>query len=191
MALRNLTPSEINDIVCEKPAAILRLYSLLNPYLHQWFSTKVADLADREELVADSILSILDSLPRYRGDSKFGTWILAIAKHELVDYYRRRKIKTILFSAFPFLETIADKALGPQLALEEKEAKQHIYRTFQKLNEGNATILRLRYLEGFSVSEIALQLGLSYKATESKLSRARQAFATAYVSQRPILQKTS
>lgn len=183
MSLRNLTQVETTNIIAEKPRAILNLYRLLNPYLKQWFRHKVADKHDQEELIADTILSILDSLPRFNQNSCFNTWVNAIAQHELVDYYRRRKIKTVLFSKFPLLEHIADMALGPQLALEEKEAKDKIYQTFKNLSEGNAAILRLRYLEGLNVSAICKQLNISYKAAESRLSRARSAFAKAYVCQ--------
>lgn len=190
MSIRNLTNSEIADINAEKPRAILLLYSLITPYLKQWFRHKVSDEKDREEIIADTILSILDSLPRFKQNSSFNTWVNAIAKHELVDHYRRRKLKAILFSAFPFLENLVDMALGPQLALEEKEAKIKIYQTFKKLSEGNAAILRLRYLEGLSVAEISQKMGLSYKAAESKLSRARLAFTKIYVYQGPNLQET-
>jgi len=190
MSIRNLTNTEIANIIAEKPRAILDLYCLLNPYLKHWFANKIANEKDREEIIADTILSILDSLPRFKQGSKFNTWVNAIAQHELVDYYRRRKIKTILFSAFPFLENLADIALGPQLALEEKEAKLRIYQTLKNIGEGYYQILRLRYLEGLSVLEISQILGISYKAAESKLSRARLAFAKFYVYQRPNLQKT-
>ena len=189
MSIRNLTNTEIANIIAEKPRAILNLYSLLNPYLKQWFLHKITNQHDREEIIADTMLSILDSLPKFNQNSSFNTWINAIAQHELIDYYRRHKIKAILFSAFPFLENIADLALGPQLALEEKEAKQRIYLTLKKLNEGNAQILRLRYLEGLSVFQISQKMGLSYKAAESKLSRARLAFAKTYVFYRSGLQE--
>lgn len=190
MFIGNLTINEIKDIINEHPRAILDLYRQLTPYLQHWFSQKVNDEKDGEELVQDTILSVLDSLPRYKHESSFSTWVVSIAKHELVDYYRRRKIKTILFSAFPFLEELADMALGPQLALEEKEAKDKILQTFKKLSEGNELVLRLRYMEGLSVNEIAHKLGISYKAAESKLSRARLAFSKAYVFNRPNLQET-
>jgi len=189
MSIRDLTSDEINNIIAGKTKAVLGLYRILNSYLENWFQYKVSDEKDREELVADTILSVIDSLPNFKKESGFGTWVLSIAHHELVDYYRRRKIKSILFSAFPFLENLADMALGPQLALEEKEAKMKIYHTFKKLSEGNAAILRLKYLEGLSVSDIAQKMGISYKAAESKLTRARLAFAKTYVSKRPDLQE--
>ena len=101
---------------------------------------------------------------------------MAIAKHELVDYYRRRKIKTFVFSHFPFLKNIVDKALGPELALEEREAKEKILLTFEKISEGYVEILRLKYMDGLSMREIAERLKITVKAVESRLARARKAF---------------
>ncbi|NMC35865.1 RNA polymerase sigma factor [Candidatus Beckwithbacteria bacterium] len=174
---------QLTNVILEKPRSVLQFYRKLKPYLATYFDHKISNSRDREEIIQDTILAVFDSLPTYKGQSSFKTWVRAIAHHELVDYYRRKKIKTLLFSKFPFLEQIVDKALGPQLALEEKEAKLKIFATFKKLSEGNAKILRLRYMEGLSVHAIAAQLQISYKAAESRLSRARLAFAKAYLYQ--------
>jgi RNA polymerase sigma-70 factor, ECF subfamily len=185
MTFKNLNQKQISNIISEKPRAILIFYKNITPYLKNYFKTRVNCQKDCEELIHDTLLSIIDSLPQFKGNSKFTTWALSIAHHELVDYYRRKKIKTLLFSHFPFLENIIDKALGPQLALEEKEAKHKIYLTLKNLSEGYSQILRLRYLEGLSVSAIALEFNITYKAAESRLSRARLAFAKEFVRQRP------
>ena len=177
------------DIIRENPKALLWFYQHTLPFLRKFFFHKVSDEKDREELLQDTLLSIFDSLPQFCHQSSFSTWCIGIAKHELVDYYRRQKIKTILFSHFPFLKDIVDKALGPQLALEEKETKDKIFSTFKNLSEGNSLVLRLRYIEGLSVSDIALKLGITYKAAESRLSRARLAFQELYVYKSTTIQE--
>ncbi len=176
-----LTNQEITKIINEEPRALLNFLRQLSPILKRFFYSRIDNAQDQEELVQDTILSIIDSLPQFQNKSKFSTWAISIARHELIDYYRRKKIKAILFSRFPFLEQIVSKALGPQLALEEKETKDKIYQTFKKLSEGQADILRLRYLEGLSVSAIARQLDITYKAAESRLFRARLAFSKSFV----------
>ncbi len=183
----DINDRDISLIIREDPRALLKLYRQVVPELKRFFLLKVADENDREELVQDTILSIVDSLPQFKRQSQFSTWCLSIAKHELVDYYRRKKIKAILFSRLPFLQEIVDKALGPQLALEEKEAKGKIFKTLHNLTEGYSEILRLRYIEGLSVSAIAKELNLTYKAAESKLSRARLAFQAEFVCQSTAL----
>lgn len=177
----NLSQTQIHLLIIQDPLATLKFYRQITPILAKYFSGKVANIKDREELIHDTILSILDSLPQFNRKSKFSTWVFSIAHHELVDYYRKRKIKEVIFSHFPFLENIIDKALGPQLALEEKEKKVQIKNTLENLSEGYSQILRLRYIEGLTVTQIAQILNITYKAAESRLSRARLAFQKDFV----------
>ena len=176
-----LSKKLIYQVIAEEPKAVLQFYRLVQPKITLFFQDKIASPEDRQEVIQDTLLSIFDSLPQFAQKCQFTTWMRTIASHELVDYYRRKKIKTLLFSHFPALEYIIDKALGPQLALEEKELKHKIFKTFKKLSEGNTHILRLRYMDGLSVAEIAQTLDITYKAAESKLSRARLAFQKAYI----------
>lgn len=177
----NLEKIQLSKIINQDPRELLKLYKTINPVLQSFFLKKIQNPQDRQEIIQDTLLSILDSLPAFNYNSSLKTYIYSIARHELVDYYRKKKIKNLLFSHFPFLENLIDKALGPQLALEEKEKKQQIYQTFKKLNEGYSLILRLRYIEGLSVNQISKKLNLSYKAAESRLSRARLAFQKSFV----------
>lgn len=181
MLFPKIKQSEINKIIILDKKSLHIFFNKLKPYLIFKLKYKIADPQDREELIADILWAIIDSLPGYRRKSKFSTWVYSIIRHELADYYRKRKIKYLFFSHFPFLEDLIDKALSPQLALEEKDTKQKIKRTFKNLSEGYSQILRLRYVEGLGVDEIAKFLNISYKATESRLSRARLAFQQKFV----------
>lgn len=171
----------IKRVIANDDRATTQLYWRFIPHLRRFFKGRITNRKDAEEVVHDTFLSVLDALPSFDGRSKLLTWIIGVAKHELVDYYRRKRIKKMLFSRFPFLEKLVDQALGPQLALEEKQLKQRILKTFQILSEGYAQILRLKYVEGLSVAEIAQTLEVSYKAAESRLTRARLAFQKAFV----------
>jgi RNA polymerase sigma-70 factor (ECF subfamily) len=137
---------------------------------------KMADPRDAEEIVQDTFVSALYSLPSFLGQSSFWTWLCAIARHEIADYYRKRKIKEILFSHFPRLKKFVSEALSPELALEEKEMKMKIIRCFLEMTEGYREILRLKYIEGLSVGEIAHQGQATIKAVEMRLRRARLSF---------------
>lgn len=181
MKLGNNEEVLIKRVIAEDDRAITKLYWRYMPKLRRFFKGRVENPKDAEEVAHDTFLSVLDALPSFDGRSQLSTWIMGIAKHELVDFYRKKKIKKLLFSRFPFLEKLVDQALGPQLALEEKQLKQRILKTFQNLSEGYALILRLKYVEGLSVAEIAKKLEITYKAAESRLSRARLAFQKVFV----------
>ncbi len=137
---------------------------------------KIDDPQDAEEVVQDTLVSAIYSLPSFLGKSSLWSWLCAIAKHEMADFYRKKRIKTIVFSRLPGLERIISEALSPELALEEKEMKQKIIHCFLELTEGYREILRLKYIEGLSVRQIARRGQKSVKAVEMHLRRARLAF---------------
>lgn len=170
----------VKEILRGKKKAINKFYQAHQNKLLIFISKKVANKKDAEEILQDVFISALDSLPLFEFNSSLLTWLKAIAHHETVDFFRRKKLKTIVFSRFPFLERLVDQALSPELALQEKEMKQKILATFKNLSEGYAQILRLKYIEGLSMAEIAQKLGKTVKAVESKLSRARLAFQKEY-----------
>jgi RNA polymerase sigma-70 factor, ECF subfamily len=141
---------------------------------------KVRAEEDVEEIVQETLLTAWDCLPMFKGRSKLFSWVCGIARHEIGDFYRKKKIKEVVFSRLPFLKEIVSKALGPELAYQELEMKRKILKTFKSLSEGYWQVLRLKYVEEMSVKEIAFQLCISAKAVESRLSRAREAFKKEY-----------
>lgn len=153
---------------------------LLRSKLVKFIGRKVGDPADVEDIVQETMIAIYDSLPLFKGKSAFLTWAYGIAKHEISDWYRKRKIKQVVFSRLPFLKDLVSEALGPELTYQEIEAKTKILKTLKKLSEGSARILRLKYIDGLSMRQIALELDLTVKAVESRLTRARLAFQKNY-----------
>ena len=150
---------------------------------------KVGDNKDVEEIVQDTLLAAYDSLPTFKGDSALFTWMCAIARHEIIDFYRKKKIKKIVFSKLPFLENLVSKALGPELAYQELEKKKQILGTLKSLGEGYSQVLRLKYIDGLSMKEIAGKLDITVKAVESRLTRARWAFQKVYAEDEKEIKK--
>ena len=158
---------------------------LLRKKLLNFVRRQVNDPADAEDIVQETLISVYDSLPLFKGQSAFFTWACGIARHEIADFYRKKKIKQAVFSRLPWLKELVSQALGPELAYQELETKKKIVRTLKNLSEGYCRILRLKYVEELSVKQIALELDLTAKAVESKLTRARLAFQKLYADQTP------
>lgn len=148
--------------------------------LKRHISFKVSDSYEAEEILQEALLAANESYPFFKGKSSFFTWLCAIANHEIVDFYRKKKIKTFLFSRLPWLEDLVSEALGPEQELLKKEFEQEVSTTLSSLCEGYREVLRLKYYQGLKVIEIAKSLNESTKAIESRLGRARKAFAEAF-----------
>jgi RNA polymerase sigma factor (sigma-70 family) len=144
--------------------------------LRKYLAGRLQNSDDAEEIFQETLISVTQSLPTFQGTSSFFTWVCGIANHEIADFYRKKKIKTFLFSNFPFLENIVSEALGPEEKLLEQEIKKEVKDSLEKLSKGYSLILRLKYYNCLSMQEIAAQMGITVKAVESRLSRARLAF---------------
>lgn len=137
---------------------------------------KIDDGAVVEEMTNDILMAAYNALPNFDGRSTEFSWICGIAKHKVIDYYRKKKLKTILFSTNPIFEEIADKALSPERDALKNELKKEIVKTFKEIRAGYKKILRLKYVDGFRITQIAKMLGLTSKAVESRLHRAKKEF---------------
>lgn len=173
----------VEDIIAGNERVVGELYEKYSQRLLNFILLKIDNPPDAEEILQDTFVSALDSLPLFSGKSLLFTWLCGIAKHEVADFYRKKKIKTILFSRFPVLEELASRALGPEEEFMEAEIRKRIKIVFRKLSEGYRRVLRLKYIEDCSVAEVARILGVSCKAAESKLTRARLAFREAWATE--------
>ncbi len=144
-------------------------------YLQKRVSKEIA-----EEMLSDVFLDAVDSLHTLRIDTNLKAWLYKIAHNKTVDYYRKRKIKTVLLSQVPYLDIIAAEIHEPEFQLEKNAIKQKIEKTLYAISDKYRKILTLHYEEQVPVLELAGVFNLSPKATESLLYRARQSFITAY-----------
>ena len=149
--------------------------------LKKFIDQRVSNPEEAEEIFQETLASAAECLELYFSRSSFFTWLCGIAKHEIADFYRKKKIKTFLFSRLPWLENLANQALGPEQMLLRDETIKKVEESLKSLSEGYQQVLRLKYYQGLSVKEIARQLNETVKTVESRLFRARKAFAKAFV----------
>ena len=155
------------------------------PRLTGFISRFVENEEERETIFQETLISALESWPAFSKKSSFYTWLCAIAKHETADFYRKKKIKTLLFSRLPWLEELASEALGPEQIFLRKEFEEEVKAALNSLTAGYREILRLKYYQGLTVDEIARKLNETISAIESRLFRARRSFAKAFASHPP------
>jgi RNA polymerase sigma-70 factor (ECF subfamily) len=148
--------------------------------IEKFVSQKIEDMGLVEEITNDVLWSAWESRENFNHKCEEFSWICSIAKHKIIDYYRKKKIKQVLFSNNPIYEEIADKALTPERDVLKNELKEEIKNTFMELNEGYGKLLRLKYIDGLKIKEISSILKISLKAVESRLSRAKKQFREAW-----------
>jgi len=85
---------------------------------------------DAEDLLQDVLVRVLESLPRFRGEARFKTWLFGIATHVCLDHLRNRKrwrTEAQLYgereadSSPEYREQIADVLSRPDFVYEVRE----------------------------------------------------------------------
>lgn len=149
--------------------------------LFAFIQKKVANESDAEEILQDVLLAGLEGLRDFDQRSKLSTYLFAIANHKIIDYYRKKKIKQVVFSQMPeeFLP-IMSAIVGPEEEFDMKEVRERMAKALSKLSPQYQKVLVLKYMEDLPVAQIAVRLSISFKSAESTLFRARSAFAKLY-----------
>lgn len=159
--------------------AVSEFYYLYSKQLLFYLQNRVPhELA--EEMLSDVFLDAVDSLHTLRLDTNLKAWLYKIAHNKTVDYYRKKKLKTVLLSQVPYLEILASEIHEPEFQIEKNAVRDSIEKTLRSISAKYRKILTLAYEEQMPVIDIARVFNLSPKATESLLYRARQSFIIAY-----------
>lgn len=141
---------------------------------------------DAEEIWQDTLSAALRALPTYRGQSRLFSWLRSIARHKLADHFRRHANRQKNLSLLPPEEllNLLDGGPLPDEFLTQRSTCLAVVDLLGSLPADYRTALVARYADGCSVEEVAALLGKTYKAAESTLSRAKEAFRAA-MSQQP------
>jgi RNA polymerase sigma-70 factor (ECF subfamily) len=136
-----------------------------------------------EEVAQTTLIKALAKLSTYRGEAALFTWLCAFCRHEIAGWFERSGKDSRLVRADDSVETRvlleAIAALSqddPEQEYERRELSRLVHATLDHLPQHYGDALVWKYLEGINVEEIARRLGVGYKAAESLLTRARQAF---------------
>lgn len=103
-----------------------------------------------------------------------GAWLQTVARRRLVDHWRRSSTRRRL-------DERLRRMAGADVPGDPTDGGDgQVLAALDSLPDRQRAALCLRYLDDFSVSEVADALGITYQATESLLARARRSFARAY-----------
>ena len=157
--------------------------------LYRFAAARVSNDGDAaEEIVQLTLSKALAKLATYRGEAALFTWLCTFCRHEISACYARRERlapETPLVEDSPdvraTLESLgAMSTSGPEEQYRRREIARLVQVTLDSLPEPYGDALEWKYIQGWSVDEIASRLRVGPKAAESMLTRARHAFRDAF-----------
>ncbi len=137
------------------------LYREYTGYVYGLCLRLCASASIAEELTQEAFVRAWQTLPKFRGDAKFATWIHKIAVNLTMSYFRANKIK---WQELPEIEQ------GYQ---ERTEHYHDLEKAIRQLPDGARAVLVLHDIEGYSHPEISGLLDIAVGTSKAQLSRAR------------------
>jgi RNA polymerase sigma-70 factor (ECF subfamily) len=170
-------------------AAFEAFFAEYFPRVYRFARVRLAGDDDAaEEVTQATLIKALAKVGTYRGEAALFTWLCSFCRREIAAWCARTGKVTRASLADDsadtraVLDAIAALARDdPEQEYERRELSRMVHATLDHLPGKYSDALVWKYLEGTPVEEIARRFGLGYKATESLLTRARQAFREGFV----------
>jgi RNA polymerase sigma-70 factor (ECF subfamily) len=125
-----------------------------------------------DEATQDTLISVAESIHKFRSESKFTTWLYAIARNVAIGHLRRVNPDVPLDTA--------ETAVGASRRLSSVVAERAVIQNaIQTLPPHYRDTVMLRDVERRSYEEIAEELGIELNTVRSRLARGRAMLAAA------------
>ena len=154
-------------------AELLGLYRRALPEVYGYLLDRCRDRETAEDLTSETFLAAVRAVDTPGASEPSVPWLIGVARHKLVDHWRRRERDDRLVDALsepPAVDDPWDAQLSALVAAD----------VLERLGDHHRLALTLRYVDGLSVPEVATLLERTVHATEALLVRARIAFRTLY-----------
>ena len=144
----------------------------------------VSNREDAADMTQEAFIKAYNSLPSFRGDSRFSSWLYRITSNVCLDFLRsksRRPQSSLTTESEDDGDVqleIPDPAAGPEELLMKKLSMQSLSEGLKLLPDKQRQILAMRELGGMSYAEIGAALSLEEGTVKSRIFRARKKLCT-------------
>jgi RNA polymerase sigma factor (sigma-70 family) len=136
------------------------------------------DQAAVEEVFEETVVAGWRGFKTFRHKSSYFTWLCRIALNKISDYYRDQvdegsRIVVPLIDSLTYIDRVN---LSPEENLALKELKGSVNNCLNLLPYEKRRLLWFRYWKDYSYEQIGKILGISERAVEGRLYRAKEEF---------------
>jgi RNA polymerase sigma-70 factor (ECF subfamily) len=167
MVLARETRLEMDDAARQAT----RLWTLAQPTVSAFLASVVRDFRDRDDLLQETAVAVIESFDRYDASKSFVGWALGIARNQVGLYLRRRGRHAIVFDT-EAVERLA--AAFESVTPDEAHRLDHLHDCLQGLEGRTRRICDLRYRDDLKPAAIATAVGMSANGVAQALHRIRE-----------------
>jgi len=158
MALSNLSEKTLLEGAASfDERALGELYDRYEARIYSYIYRRTGNESLAEDLTAQVFLKMLEAIRSDKGwHSSFSGWLYRIAHNAVIDYYRQRDRQQQVSLEDTLTTTASDH--NPVIMAEASLDSQRLRMAIGRLTEEQSEVITLRFLEGYSISEVAEML---------------------------------
>jgi RNA polymerase sigma-70 factor (ECF subfamily) len=139
------------------------------PLIHKVCNLYGQTTTDRQDLFQEIVVQLWKAYPRFRGESKFSTWLYRIALNTAISGLRKRKNHISSYEPESLPTDIQDEAYD----VEKELQLDQLYSAVRELSEIERAIVML-YLEDKPYDEMEDILGINQNNLRVKMNRIKE-----------------
>lgn len=165
----------LKQVAQQDEQAFRQLYESAGKRVYAFVVHRLRDTEAAAEIVSETLYEVWRRPGAFRGDSKFTTWLLGIARHKLLDRLqnRARDREDMQEDIDEHLELPDADAPEGFHALAERQRRDAVAACLDKLPEAQRECLLLLFYEGLSLAEIAALQAKPEGTVKTRLFHAR------------------
>jgi RNA polymerase sigma-70 factor (ECF subfamily) len=155
-------------------------YKKYSPILFKFIAKHLRkDQTAVEEVFEETIVAGWKGYKTFKHKSSYFTWLCRIALNKIADYYHDQihLNSRIIVPLIDSLNNIDTKDLSPEEGLALKELRTSVNDCLNLLPYEKRQLLWFRYWKDYSYEQIGKILGISERAVEGRIYRAKEEFA--------------
>ncbi|HHW25716.1 MAG TPA: sigma-70 family RNA polymerase sigma factor [Firmicutes bacterium] len=140
----------------------------------------IPDRDDAMDITQEVFLKAFQALPKFRGDSRFSTWLHRVCVNACLDFLRRKQRtqtysldEPINLKESSVVREVRDDSGSVEDVIETKSLTETVLMALNSVDEAHRTVIVLSDIRGYSYQEIADMLGISIGTVKSRLHRGR------------------
>jgi RNA polymerase sigma-70 factor (ECF subfamily) len=141
----------INDAIKGEAEAFGLLYDRYQTQIYRFIYLKVGHREEAEDLTHQVFLKSWQNITEYSFQGfPFSSWLYSVARHQVIDYYRTKKINISL-------ENIAElKIENPHSGIIDNNLDiERVKKAIHQLKDEQQDVIILRFIEDLSLQEVA------------------------------------
>lgn len=149
--------------------AYRQLLGEISPVIKRFLRSRLFSDTALDDLLQEILLAIHAGRHTYRPEQPFQHWMFGIARHKLIDFFRKQgRLNAREVSGDDLVTFMADPANTPEEALSYKDIRQAL----TQLPDKQRRVMVLTKIEGYSMAEAAAKLGMTETAVKVTAHRA-------------------